>query len=929
MMKNDTVWYKYILSFLVVFFSLLVPESVQATHIRAGEITAKSDTANPANPLRFHFKLVTYTVLGSQIDDQTATFFFGDGSNATVPRFSRVNIGNNTYRQVFYVSHNFPGPGIFTVLYNEENRNASVVNIHLPSMNSFLVQTTISIIPQIGINRTPQFSVPPLDIAAQGQIFIHFPGAYDLDQDSLAYRLVTPLRNTSLSSNPIPGPVTGYRFPNDISFGGSTIPDPIMGEPGGNNPRFDLNRVTGEIRWNVPNTLGEYNIAFIVEEWKRVPGKVSIKIGEVTRDMQIRVEGTTNIRPALIVPRDTCIIANTQLRGTVTGSDPNSPPDPLVFNAYSGIIPPATFVQNSGSSGIFQWTPQCTDISEQPYQVIFKVTDQPGNNNPPLIDMKAWNVTVVGPKPTGLTATLQPGKQMLLTWNPYLTNGCGNAEKIHIYRRVNRANFNPTNCITGVPASTGYVKIGEVPASQSSFTDTNAGIGLKAGSNYCYVIYASFPNPKKGESLASVETCAEVPVLGSLLTNVDVTETSKTTGKIQVKWSRPLKGAPTGNFEYRLSRAFGITGNQPYTLVYSSSTLNDTVFLDNNLNTLDSAYHYKIEYLEQGGNGVLTLLEPGNEGSSARLSAESDGTNMDLKWRYETPWDNSQRKHIIYRRINNAFVAIDSVQASPSQGTYTDRGTFNNEPLKFGNEYCYYVETVGVFSKAKLPKVVFNRSQIFCQIVRDTTAPCPPMLNLALLNCDSLERTTFNPPFENKLKWQPATGNECGTDVASYNVYFRQNDGEEFKLISSTPTLAYVHLNLPVPTGCYAVTAVDSSGNESRQSNIVCQEVCYFLEFPNIITPNRDNLNDTFRPSNSAFIKSVKFSVYNRWGMKIYSQTTGPNIDWAGVNDNGDRTADGVYYYLAEVEFAGSDPKTSRKTYKGWVEVLSQRTFLD
>ena len=102
----------------------------------------------------------------------------------------------------------------------------------------------------------------------------------------------------------------------------------------------------------------------------------------------------------------------------------------------------------------------------------------------------------------------------------------------------------------------------------------------------------------------------------------------------------------------------------------------------------------------------------------------------------------------------------------------------------------------------------------------------------------------------------------------------------------------------------------------------MCQEVCFFLEFPNIITPNRDNLNDTFRPKQSAFIRSVKFTVYNRWGVKIYSQTTGPSIDWAGVNDNGNRTSDGIYYYLAEVEFAGRDPQASRRTYKGWVEIM-------
>lgn len=923
-MKNDTVWYKYIILFLFLFlFGPTLPQA-RATHIRAGEITAKSDTAANPNPLLYHFKLVTYVVGSSGIPDDNATMFFGDGTSDTQKKqMPEKFLPNDVTRRVFYFSHIYPAPGNYTVLYNEQNRNANIQNINLPSMNSFLVQTTISINPQIGINRSPQFSVPPIDIAAQGQIFIHFPGAFDLDQDSLAYRLATPLRNVGLQNNPSPAFVMGYAYPNDLNrFPGSTaVADPVTGANTGDPARFDLNPVTGEIRWNAPRFLGDFNIAIIVEEWKRVPGRRPIRIGEVRRDMQITVEGTTNTRPVLNVPRDTCVVAGTLVRTTVSGFDTNSPPHPLSFSAFSGIIPPALFTQTSAETGRFQWLPQCTDISDQPYQVIFKVTDNPGAGDPSLIDMKAWNIKVVGPKPTGLTATLQPGRQMRLTWNPYLTNGCGNAEKIHIYRRVNQANFNPTNCQTGVPASTGYVKVGEVAAGISTFTDTNGGKGLKPGANYCYLIYATFPAPKNGESLASLEVCAEVPVLGSLLTNVDVTQTDKTNGQIQVKWTRPVKGTPTGPFEYRLSRAFGIVGNQPYTEVFRSANLDDTTFLDLNLNTLDSAYHYKIEYLEQVA-GPLQPVEPGNESSQPRLTAKSNGTNMELTWKYETTWDNSQRKHLIYRATPNAFVLIDSVLAGPTEGKYTDRGTYNNEPLKFGSEYCYYIETVGTFSRPELPKVVRNRSQLFCQIVRDTTAPCPPTLSLALLNCDSLERSPFSPPFQNKLKWEPGTGPACDNDVASYNVYFRQSNTEDFQFLTNTKTLDFVHRNLPVPAACYAVTAVDSSGNESARSNIVCQEVCFFLELPNIITPNGDTRNDTFRPRQSFFIRSVNFKVYNRWGQEIYSKTTGPNIDWGGVNNSGNRVPDGIYYYLAEIEFASPDPQNARRTYKGWVEII-------
>ena len=130
-----------------------------------------------------------------------------------------------------------------------------------------------------------------------------------------------------------------------------------------------------------------------------------------------------------------------------------------------------------------------------------------------------------------------------------------------------------------------------------------------------------------------------------------------------------------------------------------------------------------------------------------------------------------------------------------------------------------------------------------------------------------------------------------------------------------------MHQNLQVPTACYAVTAIDSSGNESARSNIVCQEVCFFLELPNIITPNGDNRNDTFRPRQSAFIRSVNFKVYNRWGVEVFSKVTGPSIEWGGVNNSGTRVPDGIYYYLAEIEFASPNPESSRRTFKGWVEV--------
>src|SRR5690606_11048363 len=131
----------------------------------------------------------------------------------------------------------------------------------------------------------------------------------------------------------------------------------------------------------------------------------------------------------------------------------------------------------------------------------------------------------------------------------------------------------PSACETGVPASTGYVQIGEVDASVTTFTDTNNGNGLNAGATYCYLIYATFPGPKKGESLASAEVCAEVPILTSVLTNVTVTETDQANGEILVRWTQPVGGISNfpGPNEYRLYRATGKDGNQGFQQVFSSA----------------------------------------------------------------------------------------------------------------------------------------------------------------------------------------------------------------------------------------------------------------------------------------------------------------------------------------------------------------------
>jgi gliding motility-associated-like protein len=68
------------------------------------------------------------------------------------------------------------------------------------------------------------------------------------------------------------------------------------------------------------------------------------------------------------------------------------------------------------------------------------------------------------------------------------------------------------------------------------------------------------------------------------------------------------------------------------------------------------------------------------------------------------------------------------------------------------------------------------------------------------------------------------------------------------------------------------------------------------LIIPNIITPNGDGINDTFKIDSLNFYVSNKIAIFNRYGKKVYSQTNYQS-NWDGEN-----LRDGAYFYVLEAE---------------------------
>ncbi|MDR2036517.1 MAG: gliding motility-associated C-terminal domain-containing protein [Bacteroidales bacterium] len=77
---------------------------------------------------------------------------------------------------------------------------------------------------------------------------------------------------------------------------------------------------------------------------------------------------------------------------------------------------------------------------------------------------------------------------------------------------------------------------------------------------------------------------------------------------------------------------------------------------------------------------------------------------------------------------------------------------------------------------------------------------------------------------------------------------------------------------------------------------------------PNVFTPNDDGINDVFKVTSSNG-GTVSLKIFTRAGVLVFS-IKAKICEWDGRSSSGEKMANGVYYYTAEVP--GSSPKISK-----------------
>lgn len=625
--------------------------SVKATHQRAAEITY---TWLGGNAYEFTLTCYTYTPSPAGIQRDSLLVQWGDGSEEYIPRVVLQNLGDDYTLNVYKKIHSYATSGSYTISMEDANRNYGVVNVPNSVMVPMHIETELVINPFLGYNNSAQLLHAPVDKGCVGKLYFHNPSAYDPDGDSLSYRLVTCKGQDGIE-------IPGYSLPQA-------------------SQSFDIDPLTGELRWDAPVLQGEYNVAIMVEEWR-----YGVKIGSVVRDMQILISYCNNDLPEIQCDENYCLVAGQHLEFLISASDPNGDNVALTASGapFEVAVSPATLTPETAQSlhpeMTFHWNTVSAHIRNTPYQVVIHAKD---NGSPiSLVSIKTVNINVVGQKVNDFTVEVH-GNDAMLSWSAY---PCFNAVALLVYRKAGCSAYEPDDCETGI--RDGYQLLATLnDASITTYTDVNVPQGVE----YEYRILARFPDGAL--SIVSDAACVTLKNDSPLMTHVSNDSIDLVSGQMRVCWTEPKEideqfQAP---FSYRLTRIL----DGETSVVYQGA---DTCFLDATVNLAQAtSLVYKVEMRDANQQ----LMGESATASAVMLSANGTNNEAHLSWTEAVPW--MVDSTLVFKEMNGRFVRIASING----WDYTDSNVENDQA------YRYYVCTYGHYTLEGIMRPLVNYSAI-------------------------------------------------------------------------------------------------------------------------------------------------------------------------------------------------------------------------
>ena len=492
-----------------------------------------------------------------------------------------------------------------------------------------------------------------------------------------------------------------------------------------------------------------------------------------------------------------------------------------------------------------------------------------------------------------------------VTWDKYC-NDVNDVVGLQVYRRS--CDLSPVEldyCTTGVPASWGFVKIAQLDRTEVSYLDTD----IFKGNKYYYLLVAQSSTDNSVLSVPSAIDSVQTFLEGPWITHASVLGGHDSlVGKVFIDWRFSSSFTEPGPYKIELLRSDSLKlGDYLSIDTLELIDRSDSSFIDQSLDTYNGKYSYKIR-VHYG----VDQFQESQSVSIIDVSAVADERDITLSWKSNAPLFTPDSLFNDIHRDYPLFNLLDSIQG--------ESYSFVDEGLISDSTYCYYVVKPTTYCNQVIDTVFYVKSNVSCDTTYDFVAPCPPLLFIDYLDCGTYDSSV---EIKNNLWWE-WDNNVCEEEeIDFYELYYRAKEEQDFVSVVKTKDTFYVHKFINSYAGCYKIRAQDMSGNLGGFSNEVCNQNCESIEFPNVVTPNRDGKNDVFGPIPvPQFVSKIHFSVVNRWGALVFQSDDTIDVLWGLTNTSGEDVVDGVYYYEAIVTFHKYKKEDREKLYKGWFVIV-------
>lgn len=374
----QTFYQQSLFKLCIVLLMLISNTSARATHIVGGEFDLQYLGTTGPYSHRINMNLYFDDISGNPgaADADVIVYIFRKRDNAFETRVivPRVSDGLISYTNAvcadgklrtrllrYSLDVTFPNyfndPEGYYMVWERCCRNGAISNISDPGGAGSTFWLEFAAPWQGGgrfVNSTPSFGIAKGDYICVNTPFSFDFSAKDADGDSLVYSLATPLNGFSNRTVPDPSRsdvVRGGPYPL-ISWGaGYSVTNTIPG-----SQPLRVNAKTGLLTVRA-STVGLYVFSVLVEEYRRIPGKAAVRIGQVRRDFQLQViDCPRNDPPKLLMKtegakdyykRGSVITINEKDQNcfTLYMTDPNADQRITITNA-SGTLPGFSLTPN-------------------------------------------------------------------------------------------------------------------------------------------------------------------------------------------------------------------------------------------------------------------------------------------------------------------------------------------------------------------------------------------------------------------------------------------------------------------------------------------------------------------------------------------------------------------------------------------------------